>query len=276
MPRRIDKEPNRRVKPMRILCLGLTRTGTNSLALALQKLGYTPYHGSECFKSPPRDFNLWIEAMTCNFFNADPNRRPRYGREEFDRLIGPYDAVLDIPASMFWEDLLLAYPDAKVILTTRDFDSWWTSMDKTLFRFMRMPFFRAWSYIDSQEIGPLYRMSELVWRIFCGNCYEKDACEAAFIEHYRRVREAVPGERRLELKVGRDGWEVLCPFLGEEVPAMDWPREYSARALNDHIDLAFWEAVRTILGWVALAIVVIVVAAAVWMGRYGGRHHDEI
>ncbi|RAQ59357.1 hypothetical protein COH20_005842 [Aspergillus flavus] len=274
MPRLIDREPNTRIKPMRILCLGLTRTGTNSLVVALRKLGYTPYHGSECFKSPPRDFNLWIEALKCNFFNPDPKKIPRYGREEFDRLIGSYDAVLDIPASMFWEDLIHAYPDAKIILTTRDFDSWWVSMDKTLFRFIRMPFFRYWQHFDQKEIGPLYRMSELVWRVFCGNCYEKEVCEKAFQEHYRKVREAVPEERRLELKVGRDGWDVLCPFLGVEVPAEEWPREYPARALNENIDMAFWGAVRTILFWVGFGVVVVL--GVVWTGAYAGRYHDEI
>ncbi|GAB1205839.1 hypothetical protein APSETT445_004518 [Aspergillus pseudonomiae] len=274
MPRLIDHEPNTRTKPMRILCLGLTRTGTNSLVVALRKLGYTPYHGSECFKSPPRDFNLWIEALNCNFFNRDPNNIPRYGREEFDRLIGTYDAVLDIPASIFWEDLIHAYPDAKVILTTRDFDSWWVSMDKTLFRFIRMPFFRYWQYCDKKQIGPLYRMSELVWRVFCGNSYERGACEEAFHEHYRKVREAVPQERRLELKVGRDGWDVLCPFLGVEVPAEEWPREYTAKALNEHVDMAFWGAVGTLLSWVGLGLVVVL--GAVWLGGYAGGYHDEI
>ncbi|KAF7585071.1 hypothetical protein BBP40_001066, partial [Aspergillus hancockii] len=131
------------------------------LTIALRKLGYTPYHGSECFKNPPRDFNLWIEALTCNFFNPNPQETPRYGREEFDRLLGPYDACLDIPACLFWRDLIAAYPDAKVILTTRDVDSWLASANATVFKFVRAPFFRFWQDFDKSKIGPLFRESEL-------------------------------------------------------------------------------------------------------------------
>ncbi|KAB8236949.1 sulfotransferase family protein [Aspergillus alliaceus] len=274
MPRLIDLEPNRRTKPMRILCLGLTRTGTNSLVEALRKLGYNPYHGSECFNNPPRDFNLWIEAMQCNFFNDDPTRTPRYGREEFDRLIGSYDACLDIPASMFWEDLYQAYPDAKVILTTRDIDAWWKSMDATLFGFMRMPFFRYWRYLDRRVIGPLYSMYELVWRIFCGNCYEKEVCQRAFLDHYERVREAIPKERILELRVGRDGWEELCRFLDVPVPGEPWPRAYPTAAFQEHVDIAFRGAVGTLLTWGALGVVVFV--GVLWIGNHGGSFHDEV
>ncbi|KAE8349467.1 P-loop containing nucleoside triphosphate hydrolase protein [Aspergillus coremiiformis] len=249
--RLIDQEPNTRVKPMRILCLGLTRTGTNSLATALRKLGYNPYHGSECFKNPPRDFNLWIEALQSN-----QATRP-YGREEFDRLLGPYDACLDIPAAILWKDLYAAYPDAKVILTTRDPESWWRSMDATLFRFIRTPLFRCGQYLDRTEIGPLYRMSELVWKVFCANCYEQEVCLRAFVEHYASVRAVVPADRLLELPVGCDGWGPLCGFLHVPVPDEPWPWEYSAAVLGGHIDRAYWRVVRGVLWWVGVVIVVV-------------------
>ncbi|KAE8144745.1 P-loop containing nucleoside triphosphate hydrolase protein [Aspergillus avenaceus] len=217
---------------MRLLCLGLTRTGTTTLSIALSKLGYTPYHGSE--------------SITCNFFNPTPEVTPRYEREEFDRLLGPYDAVLDIPASLFWEDLYQAYPDAKVILTTRDPETWWVSMDATLFGFMRSPFFRVWRHCDGRVIGPLFRMLELSWRVFCGNCYDKEVCQARFVEHYERVREAVPAEKLLELRLGRDGWDELCGFLGVPVPGEKWPWAYETRAFREHVNAAFWGAMRRI------------------------------
>lgn len=153
------------------------------MLIALRRLGYNPYHGGECFKDPPRDFNLWIEAMQCNFFNNDCSKAPRYGREEFDRLMGNYDACLDIPACLFWRDLHREYPDAKVILTTRDVDSWLKSANATVFKFVQMPFFHIWQYLDKEETGPLFRMSASVWKIFCGNCYEDEACRRAYPDH---------------------------------------------------------------------------------------------
>jgi hypothetical protein len=47
-----------------------------------------------------------------------------FGREQWDQLLGDCQAVCDWPACAFAKDLVEAYPDAKVILTTRNVDSW--------------------------------------------------------------------------------------------------------------------------------------------------------
>lgn len=49
----------------------------------------------------------------------------------------------DIPCIMFVDELLAAYPTAKVILTNRDVDSWIVSMRKTFYvvtQWKTMPF----------------------------------------------------------------------------------------------------------------------------------------
>lgn len=42
-----------------------------------------------------------------------------------------------MPCILFVDELLEAYPDAKIILTDRDMQSWLTSMDKTIFEIFR-------------------------------------------------------------------------------------------------------------------------------------------
>jgi hypothetical protein len=42
--------------------------------------------------------------------------------------------IEDIPCIMFVDELLEMYPDAKVILTNRDIDSWHNSMNQTFFK----------------------------------------------------------------------------------------------------------------------------------------------
>ncbi|CAG7931562.1 unnamed protein product [Penicillium olsonii] len=223
------------------------------MTIALRKLGYNPYHGSECFKNPPHDFNLWIEAMECNFLN---HPKPRYNTEDFDRLIGAYDAVMDIPACLFWEDLSRAYPDAKIILTTRDVNSWYTSANATVFKFMRIPFFRFWHRMDSTVLGPLFRQSELVWKIFCGNDYEESVVKQAYLDHYDRIRAAIPQDRLLEFETGKSGWKELCEFLDEPVPDEPWPKAYPTVEFQHHMDLAMEDAIRTIVRWVAVFLLV--------------------
>ena len=48
-----------------------------------------------------------------------------YGRAEFDKLLGHCQGVSDMPAILFAEELIAAYPEAKVILTHRNFDTWY-------------------------------------------------------------------------------------------------------------------------------------------------------
>ncbi|KAH8426383.1 sulfotransferase family protein [Aspergillus melleus] len=255
MSRLIDKEPNVRVKPMRILGVGLCRTGTNSMRIALSKLGYIPYHGSESFKNPPRDFNLWIEAMKCNFMDA--GKIPRYGREEFDRLIGSYDACLDVPACLFWEDLHRAYPDAKVILTTRDADSWLDSVNATILKFIRMRFFQLWQYMDTASIGPLYQQLKLVWEVLCDGSYDRETCRQAYLGYNQRVKDFIPPSQLLEFRLGVDGWEELCQFLGHPAPREPWPRAYPKEDYQKHISLALHQAIKQIFVWLGVLSVLL-------------------
>ncbi|KAI9036207.1 sulfotransferase family protein [Aspergillus affinis] len=256
MPRLIDKEPNARTKPMRILGVGLCRTGTSSMRIALNKLGYTPYHGSESFKNPPRDFNLWIEAMRCNFLDAD--KTSRYGREEFDRLMGSYDACLDVPACLFWDDFHRAYPDAKVILTTRDADSWLDSVNVTILKFIRMRFFQLWQYVDITRSGPLFQQLKLVWEVLCDGSYDREKCRQAYLEHNQRIRDTIPASQLLEFRLGVDGWEELCQFLDLPVPREPWPKAYPKEAYQEHISLALHQAIRQILLSLGLLSVLVI------------------
>jgi len=194
--------------------------------------------------------------MECNFFNNNPDKKPRYNTEEFDRLVGSYDAILDVPACLFWEDLAKAYPDAKIILTTRDVDSWYESANATVFKFVQMPFFRMWQYMDSKLVGPLFRKSELVWKIFCANNYNEAVVKKAYIDHYDRIRAAIPSDRLLEFETGKDGWKKLCEFLEEPIPEEPWPKAYPTAEFQNHMDLAMDGAIRTILQFTGLGLAV--------------------
>lgn len=50
--------------------------------------------------------------------------------------------------------------------------------------------------------------------------------------YFRRIRELVPPERRLEYKIG-DGWGPLCAFLGKEVPDVPFPRLNDRKAHHE-------------------------------------------
>ena len=252
----------KRSRPLRVICLGLPRSGTESLKSALETLGFGRVaHGFEWWLHHPNHSILYCELLLLKLQNRIPS--PKVLRERyFDRLLGDTDASTDVPTVWFATELLQAYPDAKIIITTRDANSWFKSANKTVFKFVQMPIFRLWQYLDTTSIGPLFRMSELVWKVFCENCYDEGVLRRAYHEHHERLRNAIPKEQLLEFRTGRDGWEELCGFLEVPVPQEPWPKAYPAAEFEEHIAVARREALWTMTRWLGRGLAVVGVVSA--------------
>lgn len=92
---------------------------------ALDILGYNCYHSALLF-SNIRECVMWIEAMDAKF----RDQGQRYTCADWDHLLGHCSAVsAGPPVVAFAEDLIAAYPDAKVILVERDIESWYKSFN---------------------------------------------------------------------------------------------------------------------------------------------------
>lgn len=154
--------------------------------------------------------------------------RPPFTRADWDQLWGAYDAVTDL-ACPFALELIKAYPEAKVVVVQRSFDTWWPSF-RTQVRdaAMKEPVASIQGFISSTFLGirPVQAMAKTVLGM-CGarTRLEIDEVRArqVYDEYFRQVRELVPPERRLEYKMG-SGWGPLCEFLGVEVPDVPFPR----------------------------------------------------
>src|ERR1700761_1437417 len=72
-------------------------------------------------------------------------------------------AVTDVPHILFAEDLIAAYPDAKVILTTRDPEEWWKSYSSTVALHLRgsIGLERAPAWLEPREL----RDKRVFWRL---------------------------------------------------------------------------------------------------------------
>ncbi|KAA8573173.1 hypothetical protein EYC84_003682 [Monilinia fructicola] len=113
---------------MKVLILGLGRTGTASMRAAMRELGYVDtYHMMSASIENPPDCLLWRDAFDAKYHNG-----PAFTRADWDQLLGHCQAVCDWPAVAFAPELIAAYPEAKIILTNRDVDSWHASTLKTV------------------------------------------------------------------------------------------------------------------------------------------------
>ncbi|KAJ5542093.1 hypothetical protein N7461_008096 [Penicillium sp. DV-2018c] len=211
-----------RPRPMKVLVLGLCRTGTSSLYVAQKELGMRPYHFRDIiFK--PEHMALWLKAMKAKY---DGIGKPFQGRD-FDQMLGEYDSVADTPACFFVEELLAAYPEAKVILTVRSPESWLQSMQNTLITVVSWRSWNVLSFFDYEHSAFYWPLFNRIMRVMSkGNAPWKPSAAPSFLEffdeHYALVRHLVPKDRLLEWHPSQ-GWDPLCDFLELPVPAKEFP-----------------------------------------------------
>jgi hypothetical protein len=121
--------------------------------------------------------------------------------------------VSDIPAAIFAEELVSAFPNAKVILTIRDKDKWVESMMATIWH--------AWS-APNANATPMRELSDKYHQHLWASDFPKYG-RMRFREHNALVQRITPKERLLVYEV-KEGWEPLCAFLEKDIPATPFPR----------------------------------------------------
>lgn len=186
---------------LKIIGAGLGRTGTASLKVALEQLGMGKcYHMTDVLQDPPRG-KAWVEAAK--------------GNADWDTIFDGYGGSVDYPGCTFWEELADYYPDAKIILTTRDPVRWWESANETIMSQMLI------DGIKGSPFGEL--MQRIVFDTVENRMGDKDFMVSYFEKRNAEIIEEVPPERLLVYQV-REGWGPLCEFLGKPIPEVEFPR----------------------------------------------------
>ena len=115
-----------------------------------------------------------------------------------------YQAVTDNPCVYLALQIIAAYPEAQVILQTRDLDSWYTSFRATAFAFLHDSVINHLCVLDKS-------MAQW-WPV-------------SYKLHYAAFRGSHEHEKEnlLGWKV-QDGWGPLCEVLGERRPEGMFPQ----------------------------------------------------
>ena len=195
----------------RVIGAGFGRTGTASLKRALEMLGFGPCHHMEEVVKHPAEVPTWERAA-------------RGEKVDWKTFMRGWGSCVDFPSSMYYGELMATFPEAKVVLTVRDADSWYTSMSETI-----VPYFRRFPnrivvphlpFIGSpvRAVGRSRIRTELIDRFG-----ERDHVKKMFDDHTAEVKRVVPAERLLVFEV-KEGWIPLCAFLGAPVPSEPFPR----------------------------------------------------
>jgi hypothetical protein len=198
---------------VKVIGAGFGRTGTLSLKLALEQLGFAPcYHMFEVVGRTER-LREWLELA-------------EGGKRDWSGTFSGYQAAVDWPASAFWRELVDFYPEAKVVLTVRDPDRWYDSIEKTLYT----------QYLQLREQNTLFAqmVRPMIWDGIFGGRFDRESATERFRRHVGEVTEAVPADRLLVFKTG-EGWGPLCEFLDVPVPAEEFPRSNDSSSFQERI-----------------------------------------
>jgi hypothetical protein len=185
---------------MKVIEAGFMRTGTMSMRAALQTLGYPCYH----MTAVPRErghLDAWLEFVS--------GRAPM----DWEALFRRFEAAVDMPACLYYQELMQEFPDAKVVLTVRDPDRWYASY-LTLHDFVNRlrPLGAA-----IPKLGKMVRFTDVLREKTFGGALDCARCIRVFKEHNEAVRRSVPPDCLLVFRV-TEGWGPLCEFLGHEIP----------------------------------------------------------
>ena len=197
---------------LKVIGAGLGRTATFTMKFALEHIGFGPcFHMSENFANARVKFPQWRDAVN--------------GKPDWDAIFDGYQSTTDYPACTFWRELAEYYPDAKVILTVRDPDSWFESVTETIF----------------SEAMQGEAMNGAIFAPFGGgDITDRAFMTDWFVKRNQAVIDALPPERLLVFHP-KEGWGPLCDFLGVPVPPEPFPRVNSRDELQAKSDQDGWD-----------------------------------
>jgi hypothetical protein len=173
--------PGQRPLP-KIFGVGLSLTGSDDLADALKSLGLRTLLRDPAFI---------------------PFLFPQDAAQSYDLAkYSEYDAVLDIPTALYYEQMMELYPESLFILSVRDENDWIRDMRGYMQRLHQ-------HYHNAIP----YRISAMLLRAY-GSLADENAWLLSYRKHNQQVQERIPADRLAVIQIG-DGreWAAVCEFL---------------------------------------------------------------
>jgi len=193
----------------RVFVVGLSRTGTTSLASSLREdFGYRSHHAAGRLLHP----TLRVPGPGTHAYNALVPKVDKFWADAFD-------AHTDIQSSLVFEQLAEMYPDAIFILSRRSVKLWAKAAQA---------FFsdNAWVWQMSEMLRPLGILAPMdLFRMMYGEfeSFTEDDWQRVYVEHEKRVRDYFKrefertGKQRLhEYDVTKMGFVELKRILGRD------------------------------------------------------------
>ncbi len=215
---------------LKVIGTGLGRTGTHSLKLALEHLGFGKcYHMMELFQKP----------QGLKYFK----KAERNESVNWDELFKGYSAAVDYPVARYYKQITQYYPEAKVIHSIRDPEEWYESASATIFwaskpysfRILKLAIHLPFSPEARKRIPVLFYNRRLSRYEFGNDLKNKKKVIERFNRHTEEVLSVIPKEQLLIFDP-KTGWDPLCRFLNVPVPSRQFPKSNTRIDFLDNVN----------------------------------------
>ena len=210
------------------------------MKLALDELGIPTLHTQHLYERENDEiFNMWADEI---FKPSVAKGHAELGRPNLKMIAqSGYQATMDFPTALYFEQILEEFPDCKFLLTVRESSEVWYRSWLTMTTSITTP-----ANLGGTLLTGVKRYSTYLRWLFAvinkddtfitstvPQMYQnKEEAIRSYEDHNRRVRELVPPENLLEYSV-KQGWEPLCDFLEiKDCPTTEFPRTNSTRSLR--------------------------------------------
>lgn len=215
---------------LKVIGAGGPRTGTASLKVALETLGFGHCYHMEWVFNNTHQVKNWIELFET-------------GTTNFDELFDGFQSIVDFPGHLNYKVLLAQYPEAKVILSERDPDLWYESSMKTVYSVTPKTFTEKLAILGKfirskrfRQLSGAFRLVEkYLWKGYYENQFHhKEKALSLYHKHNEEVKATVPAEKLLIFRP-EHGWEPLCEFLEVPVPDQPYPKKNQRKEFQEQI-----------------------------------------
>jgi hypothetical protein len=186
----------------KVFGIGLSRTATKGLSVALNSVGIKTIH--------------YDKSGTSTLLLAGIYKLP---------ILEEYDALTDVQPVPFFRQLDEEYPNSRFILTVREIDAWLESTKKH---------FRGVDREDRTIRDIKYSEAHALRAAVFGTLgWDRDVFRRRYYEHQAAVMEYFKDRDNLLVLDICDGdaWEELCPFLEIPIPKHRFPDNVTASRL---------------------------------------------
>lgn len=211
---------------IKVIGAGFGRTGTLSLKKCLEILGYKCHHMEEIINN--HQYSIFYDLLSSS-------KEERLENKMWTNLLCKpyaYNAVVDFPTSIFYEEIFHENPSAKIILTIRDdAETWYKSANNTIFKayqllnncsFVKLFVLYFICKNKYERVGSELILNNIWIHFFNGEFENKKKSIKKYNDWINNVQQKIPSSQLLIYNI-KEGWEPLCNFLGSKIPPSKFP-----------------------------------------------------